>query len=233
VTLEAALRDAGLDLTARLPAEDYDACVPPAWRASADCQSVLVVGNAGGTLWRQFSRTGGRSLDRHVHDVLRRLAPEAFATYSERRQGRPLPLVALAERAGLGRPGRIGLLLHPTYGPWISLRAVVYSDKPAAPPPALEFDPCTDCPAPCATACRGGVIAQDFDGEGCFRTKLTDRGCRVACDARAACVIGPEHAFPPDAVAHHSKLHLSPELAVRAAAVLVRGLLKGGRRSRA
>jgi hypothetical protein len=61
-----------------------------------------------------------------------------------------------------------------------------------------------------------------FDGEGCFRTKLLDAGCRVACDARTACVIGPEYAFPPAAVAHHSRLRWSPGLVVRAARALAR-----------
>lgn len=221
----AALAAAGLDLAAPLPASDYDACVPAEWRSEPGCRSVLVVGNAGPALWRRFAaaRPGGREpFDRFVEAALERCAPGAFATYTERRGGRPLPLVALAERAGLGVRGRIGVLIHPVYGPWTSLRAVVYSEEDATPEPLVGFDPCTGCPAPCVDACRGGVIGHGFDGEGCFRTKLLERGCRVACDARAACVVGPEHAFPPEAVAHHSRLHWSPALALRAARTLLR-----------
>ena len=192
--MRAALETEGLDLTATLTAREHDACVPEPWRAPPACQSVVVVGNAGSALWESFDRERPRGrdpLDRFVEDVLHRVAPGAFATYRERRAGRALPLIALAERAGLGRPGRIGLLLHPTYGPWISLRAVVYSTESVEPAAPLDFDPCTGCPAPCVTACRGQVIGEaGFDGEGCFRTKLLDAGCRVACDARTACVIG-------------------------------------------
>lgn len=222
----AGLEAAGLDLLAALTARDHDACVPEQWRAPPGCRSVVVVGNAGSALWKSFDRARPRGrdpLDRFVEDILRRLAPGAFATYAERRAGRPLPLVALAERAGLGRTGRIGLLLHPTFGPWISLRAVVYSTESVEPAAPLDFDPCTGCPAPCVTACRGRAIGEaGLDGEGCFRTKLLDAGCRVACDARAACVIGPEYAFPPAAVAHYSRLRWSPGLMVRAVRTLAR-----------
>jgi hypothetical protein len=234
VSLEAtraALAADGLDLAAPLCAADHDACVPDEWRAPPGCRSVLVVGNAGAALWRRFSaaRPRGRDpLDRFVRTILQRHAPGAFATYRERREGRPLPLIALAERAGLGRPGRIGLLLHPIYGPWISLRAVVYSSQSVESSEIPDFDPCNGCPAPCVTACRGQAIAsqattqESFDGGNCFRTKLLDGGCRIACDARAACVIGREHAFPRDAVAHHSRLHWTPGLVLRAARTLAR-----------
>ncbi len=219
----AALDAAGLNLSAALERSEYDAIVPEAWRAPDPCRSVLVVGNAGPLLWRLAVGTGGRNpLDDYVEQVLRECARDRFASYRERRDGRPLPLVRLAAAAGIGVPGRIGLLLHPTYGPWISLRAVVYSEEDAEPRERLEFDPCTGCPAPCVGACRGSAVGVGFDGEQCFRTKLLDRGCRVACDARAACVLGPEHAFPPDAIAHHSRLQWTPGLALRAARVLLR-----------
>ena len=227
----AALERAGFNLTAPLPAEEYDALVPLPWHSDAlrrGCRSVLIVGNSGSALWKCFCRSPERNarrdpLDRYTARVLRDCGGTHFASYRDRRQGRVLPLVALAERAGLGSPGRLGLLLHPTYGPWMSFRAVVYSAEEVALDAVPVFDPCKDCPAPCVRACRGSAIGEDgFDGSRCFRTKLLDAGCRSACDARAACVLAPEHAFPPDQVAHHSRIGWTPRTALHAIRVLAR-----------
>jgi len=227
----AALERAGLNLTATLPAEEYDAIVAPPWRSSVlrrGCRSVLIVGNRGGALWECFRRSPESSerndpLDRYTARVLRETGETHFASYRDRRQDRPLPLVALAERAGLGSPGRVGLLLHRTYGPWISLRAVVYSEEqvPFDAPPV--FEPCRDCPAPCERACRGGAICESgLDGLRCFRTKLLDAGCRRACDARTACVRAREHAFSPEQVVHHSRIAWTPRLVAHALRFLIR-----------
>ena len=103
--------------------------------------------------------------------------------------------------------GRVGVLLHPQFGPWLSLRAVVYRDSEACEPDTPYFDPCSGCPAPCATACHGDAIGVAGRDHGqCLRTKLADLRCLKGCDARSACVLAPEHAFPPEAIAHHEQL---------------------------
>ncbi|MBW2280666.1 MAG: hypothetical protein JRG76_06665 [Deltaproteobacteria bacterium] len=227
----AALERAGFNLTAPLSAREYDAIVAPEWRSGdlrRDCRSVLIVANGGGALWDCFQRAPEWKerrdpLDRYTSRVLRECGATHFASYRDRRRGRMLPLVALAECAGLGSPGRLGLLLHPVYGPWMSLRAVVYSSEEVVLDPAPVFNPCTGCAAPCVSACRGGALDGDgFDGSRCFRTKLLDAGCRTACDARAACVLAPEHAFPADQVAHHSRIGWTPGLALHALRVMAR-----------
>ena len=57
---------------------------------------------------------------------------------------------------------------------------------------------------------------------GCFRTRILDRGCRLACDARRACVVGPEHAYSVEQEAHHSRIRWGPAVLRRAAGVLLR-----------
>jgi epoxyqueuosine reductase QueG len=113
--------------------------------------------------------------------------------------------VALGRAAGLGAASRLGLLLHPEFGPWMSLRAVVLTplELPES-GPLTDFDPCGGCAAPCASACRGSAIADDrFDVARCAATRLREAGCRSRCDARRACVIGPEHGYAAAAEAHH------------------------------
>jgi hypothetical protein len=148
--------------------------------------------------------------------------PARFALYREQREGSYLPLVALARRAGFGTPGRVGVLIHPVFGPWISIRGVVYLPFEVEASATAAFDPCTGCLAPCASACHGGVIGpRSVDAEGCFRTRLLTPACRSACDARAACVVGREHAFTPEQVAHHSRIRWRPATLRRAARVLL------------
>jgi len=235
-SLRAALADAGLNLTGTLSVEEYDARVPGAWRTaevSPGCRGVVVVGNAGRALWPRFqaapeARQRRNPLDHYTERVLRQVAassdlPARFALYMERRDSQYLPLVALAARAGFGAPGRVGVLLHPEYGPWVSIRGVLYLDFEVPFREPAAFDPCTGCPAPCASTCHGRVIGDGaFDYARCFRTKITHRACRTACDARSACVLGPEHAFTTEQIEHHSRIRWRPAAVQHAARVLLR-----------
>jgi epoxyqueuosine reductase QueG len=216
------LADAGLALTGSLPAAEYDALVPPPWRSARlapQARSALVVGNAGRALWERFQSSPERvlaadPLDAYARRVLdeaaRLVEPHAvMAFYSERREGVYLPLVALARRAGFGSPGRVGVLIHPVYGPWIAIRAVLLlaDDVPFCEPPA--YSPCEGCPAPCARACHGGVIGPSgVDSAACYQVRLTNPSCASACDARSACVVGPEHAYSREQIAHHSRIRV-------------------------
>ena len=217
--LAAELGAGGLDLVAPLDRDAYDACVAPAWRCAhvrADCRSVLLVGNAGRAFWSHLERAPEAQdpehpVDRYTLRVLeqavRRADPAAsIALYWEQRDGEFLPLVALAERAGLGRRGRIGLLIHPVYGPWVSLRAAVFLDAQVARAGALASSSCDGCPAPCQLACHGKAVAPGgLDLVRCAATQREHPACRLGCDARLACVVGREHAFSSEQIVHHSR----------------------------
>jgi epoxyqueuosine reductase QueG len=115
--------------------------------------------------------------------------------------------VKLAQRAGFGTPGKVGVLIHPTYGPWLAIRAVLLVAESLEYAEPAPFDLCPTCPAPCATACHGQVIsARGVDVAACYRTRLTLPACALACDARSACVVGPEHAYSREQIAHHSRI---------------------------
>jgi epoxyqueuosine reductase QueG len=117
-----------------------------------------------------------------------RLAPDgAFADF-----------IALAQACGLGVTGRLRLLLHPEYGPWIAIRAILLSDWPAS---IRDSDPvvspCIDCAAPCVEACPGHALdAGDLDFGLCAETRLAREDCGQGCAARRSCVLGREHVYP-------------------------------------
>ena len=209
------LAEAGFSLRASLTIAEYNARVPRARRApSARFASVWVVGNAGTALWSCFQASPEYGWEVDPLDLYtRRCFREAvaidqdFALYQDQREEQYLPMVELARTAGLGSPGRIGVLLHPDYGPWISLRGVLFAQEPIQVPQRPSFDPCTGCPAPCEQACHASVVtASGVDPVACYQARETLPECALRCDARGACILGPEHRFAPEQVAHHSRI---------------------------
>jgi epoxyqueuosine reductase QueG len=173
------------------------------------------VAAGGRALFRAFgaapeARRPGDPLDAYTRRVVgaaaERLRPSCALFAFEQREGRFADFVALAAAAGLGAPSRLGLLLHPVYGPWMSIRAVLLTARPLPPsPPLRDFDPCAGCPAPCADACHGSAIGPRFDVRACARTRRREPACALRCDARRACPVGREHAYAPEAEAHHMR----------------------------
>ena len=206
-----------------LSARDYDAIVPAPWRSPVllpGARSAVVLACGGPAFGAAFGASPeahdarpdpvDRFTERIVNQTIARAASPHFAAptydhalsdralyYWERQDGHFADFVALGRACGLGWPSRLGVLIHPDYGPWISLRAVVLTRAAlAATPPLPDPSPCEACPGPCASACPGGALRrQDFDVAACGRTTLSLETCRVRCDARRACVMGREHAY--------------------------------------
>ena len=218
-----ALSAAGINLRGCLRVDRYDAGIPPAWRARSllpSARSALVLAAGGRALFEAFraapeARRRGDPLDaytrRVAEEVADRLAGRALFAF-ERRGGAFADFVALGRAAGLGAPSRLGLLLHPEFGPWMSIRAVVLTvqELPETRPLAA-FDPCRGCAAPCDRACRGAAVAGErFDIAGCAATRRVEAACRLRCDARRACVVGTEHRYADVAEAHHMRSSAGP-----------------------
>jgi hypothetical protein len=218
---EAALDAAGLNLCGALSAARYDALVPGAWRTGVllpEAQTALVVGSGGRALWTALRAAAefdavsdpvetytARVLDALAGDLTGARQPSRALYPLERRGGAWADFVALAREAGLGASSRLGLLLHPIYGPWLSIRAVLLTAVgcPTG-APLSGFEPCVGCAAPCAEACPGGAISPaGISARVCYDTQLTDPACALRCNARHACVIGQEHAYAAEAEAHH------------------------------
>lgn len=221
--VEVALDAAGMNLRAALPPPRYDALVPPAWRASAllpDARTALVVASGGRALWRALRGSPelatdpdpvdaytARALGELVGDLVSAGQPSRALFAFERHGGAYADFVALGRAAGLGGPSRLGLLIHPEYGPWLSIRAVLLTTlawpQSAAP---IAFDPCTGCPAPCAGACPTAAPGvEGFSVAACDAGRSREPACLARCAARRACWVGPRHAYDDEAEAHHMR----------------------------
>ena len=219
----AALDAAGLNLRGVLDAARWDALVPQAWRAQTllpGARSVWLLASGGRALFEAFLRAPESRLPRDPLDAYTRRVAEETAEALRRTGQRALPLlaferrggafadfVALGRAAGLGAPSRLGLLLHPEYGPWLSIRAAVLTDLALEPTrERLGFAPCAECPAPCGAACPTAAPGPEgFEVAACREGRARSPGCRLRCDARHACILGREHAYLAEAEAHHMR----------------------------
>lgn len=119
-------------------------------------------------------------------------------------------LAPLVIESGLGKTGRLGLLMHSKRGPWWALRIILrlHDAKPGALEalaerlaPDSSDHPCLGCDAPCISACPARALPEGlamwqqdtfspgFDIGRCV-SHLQGGGCRTHCAARDACPAG-------------------------------------------
>jgi hypothetical protein len=95
-------------------------------------------------------------------------------------------------------------LLHPRYGPWVSVRAaLLLRGQPFGPIAdaaiSATFQPCSTCARPCLQACP----AQVHDGAGhssfdrCHEPRAAG-GCTDCCQVVRTCPIGSSERAPAD-----------------------------------
>lgn len=217
----------GLNLVAAIPAQRYDVSAAPSARAAVidpACRSIVIVGNGGGHFWRAFKRhvegnPGWMERSDPLDDFTRmavesRIAPAIDAAGFRCAPvfpfvgGARLDFMRLGRIAGIAGPSIIGVLAHPTYGPWIAFRAALLLDVEADEPgDAVGFDPCPGCAArSCVAACPVGAVEfpSGWNVPRCLTHRVeAEPQCAPRCHARVECVIGREHKYPEDELAYH------------------------------
>lgn len=130
-------------------------------------------------------------LQRYSEQVIGAAARDATVYYSHcRYDGAYLPFQRIAVAAGLAAMGQTHLLVHPTYGPWFALRAMLLctGEPPAAPIPV-------GLACRCDATCPGRLeIALAASGPDAWRAWLA---------VRDACPVGREHRYGDDQLAYH------------------------------
>jgi hypothetical protein len=123
----------------------------------------ILVGNTR-ALWAPFvasGPTGEHPLERYTERAIAGAFGEARIFYAHRRyDGAFLPFQKLAVRTGLAAQAPTGLVVHPIYGPWFALRAIVLVD--GEPVPRLPIaKPCT-CEGRCEAALAAAQASRDW-----------------------------------------------------------------------
>jgi len=212
----------GMNLVGVVDAATFDASQPCGRRAAErlqDCDTIVLLGAGGRAAWeavkaREGGRVGDARHDYHPIDAwslalaeqaaarLRALGCEVVVVLPD--EQRPMNFRQLAEQVGFGTISPvIGHLLHPVFGPWLSLRtALLVRGRPFGsrpPAPLLDFEPCGGCPQPCRAACPSETYRQPGTPDllACARHRLGG-GCVTGCDTLRACPLGAQHRYAPD-----------------------------------
>lgn len=181
-------------------------------------RSVVLLGNAGGSIWPAFQRwrgglpdRGGENpLDRWSKAVIEPVAQHLGATAYFPSDPPWQPFQQWAMRAEGLQPSPLGILIHPQYGLWHGYRGALGFDRElAATIPASQSHPCDHCPGKhCLSSCpANAILADGFQMVPCrthLKTRQGEAGClSTGCIARNACPVGTEHRYPVEQLHFH------------------------------
>jgi ferredoxin len=186
----------------------------PPLEDGSPAQSVLLLGNIGGSIWPAFSawRKGFEGRDpldtwsrEMILPVARRLEATAYFPSDTPWQ----PFQQWATRAEAMQASPLGILIHPAHGLWHGYRGALGFRFELPARAAVPNHPCETClEKPCLSACPVGAIGADrFDVAACRSYLDTQRGdetCRVSgCVARNACPAGAGSRYPEAQLRFH------------------------------
>lgn len=212
--IRAACAARGLDLAQPLRASWYNQTVEPEHRlpdlgrASA---LAVILGNTR-ALWPRLTEAlaADAGLAGHPDPVdcyCERVVHEAMAEIAERwlvrfaHDGPPrIAIQRLAHVAGLAHLAPSHLSVHPVYGPWIALRAVVVVDVDGPPGPAPAPAPPCDCAAHCAPRFQAALTRA---GAGTPGHAQVESDWRAWLAVRDACPVGRAHRYSDEQLRYH------------------------------
>jgi methylmalonic aciduria homocystinuria type C protein len=206
---------AGFDLVRPFAADWFNAGLPERERLydfGRPATLGILLGNTR-ALWPSFRRALERSaslaaaehpLDNYTKRVLWRaashVAPLASCTYfAHTPPPLAIPIQRLAELIGFAGLSPSRLAVHPSYGPWFALRAVLLVDiagPDAAPPEPVR--PCFGCSEPCMPA-----FEQALQVSTPISAETIARHAADWIAVRDACPIGRAFRYDDDQLAYH------------------------------
>jgi len=211
------LRESGLLARGGFSTRESDQA--PDLRDGRAARTVIMVGNAGPSMWQAFSRkqpTDPDPLDRWSHAILERVAAQHDADVAMPSDGPPFaPFQRWAMRAEPVFPSPLGLLIHPTWGLWHGYRgALLFPMVIEVPRHEATESLCDHCEnQPCLSACPVDAFQRnDYQVDACVAHLETPEGqiCMTSgCRARHACPVG-QSAFPgADQAGFHMRAFVS------------------------
>ncbi|MEN0040798.1 MAG: hypothetical protein AAF764_05630 [Pseudomonadota bacterium] len=176
---------------------------------------ALLIGNIGSSLWPAFSKSEEANdgqpdpMDRWTRAVVAPIASElkAEARYPFGEPRWPFQTYAKAATGMNNSP--LGLLIHPQYGLWTALRAIlVFNGDFDAPQHHVDWHPCDRCvEKPCLNTCPVDAFRPEgYDWQGCKAHVASPKGracLNGGCLARRACPVGMEYAYDDEHQAFH------------------------------
>ena len=207
------LETAGLNLVSVVEAADIqDLSVPD------DCVALLMIGNAGGDLWRKLPPAylnRENPIDEYSVEIVERSLSQLFPDSdweilypASTKESPMLNLQKLGRLAGWHNDSPLGSGINTAHGLWFAYRVVVALSQPlvlkARP---VGESPCVSCVyTPCVAACPAAALAvgESPNLEACvqYRTSV-DSACAHNCIARVSCPVAPECRYSDDQISYH------------------------------
>ena len=213
--LRAPCSEAGFDLIQPLAVGWYNDCVEGALRLEdfgASAHLAVVIGNTR-ALWPRFCDAARRDpallalehpleayTERSITRAVQALGIPGSLRWSHEVGERLVAMQRLAHVAGLAYLSDSHLSVHPTFGPWIGLRAAVSfpAPGPSCRPPELGH-PCGSCRDRCLPAFERALAAAH--GQLTPAAARADWKLWLAC--REACPTGREHRYGDAQLRYH------------------------------
>ena len=204
---------------------NFDAGEGPAVEGGYSARSVLLIGNAGGSMWPRFSAWLAQHED--CDEPLDTWSRQVIAPVATRQGGTAFypsdppyqPFQQWAMKAIGLKPSPLGILMHPEFGLWFGFRgAIAFKDKAEGPAPKRNAHPCDSCPdKPCMTVCPVGAVTESgFSVTKCHQylgDVAGQAGCmRSGCLARNACPVGSRHRYPDSQIRFHMQALTLPAI---------------------
>ena len=192
--------------------------VGPLLASGARAESVVLLGNIGGSIWEPFSQWRAAPGNSERRDPLDDWSKSVVAPLSETLGATAYfpsdppwqPFQTWAKKAEGLKPSPLGMLIHPEYGLWHGYRgALGFSCRLDIRQAATGSHPCDGChEKPCLSHCPiGAVTPAAFEVATCrshLRTPIGQGGCmRDGCLARNACPVGSAYRYPREQLAFH------------------------------
>ncbi len=203
----AACHAAGFDVTAAFDTRSFNTAADPKERLpdfDRDGAYAVLVAHSR-AVWPLFLAwlrrdprriDAGDPFDTYSEEQLRRAAATTLGRHTflwaHRTEPRPIPIQRLAQVAGVAHLSPTHLSIHPTFGPWIGLRAVVVLDADGPGGPRVPPDPCGTCSQACSPAYRR--VAERPLNEQTWLDWLA---------VRDACPVGKVYRYDPVQLAYH------------------------------
>ncbi len=218
----AALEAAGLNLHAVLDVGELPSQVLADLRRdfapSHACRQIILIGNAGRSMWAALKASGIAS-DDPIDDFSVRAVSQWFAARFPSHRctllypgDAPVGLQTLGALAGWHRPAPFMLGILPQWGSWFGYRVALLADTDLPPTEPLRAAlPCEACATrPCVAACPAQAMSDGgFSLQKCAAYRLQPESrCRAGCVARDACPVGREHRYDDEQIRHSYSVSL-------------------------
>lgn len=168
--------------------------------APEGCRTLVLLGPGGPAMWEaftaapEFSDGTPHPMDRWSTRVIGGLAMQFEAEALFPFGGPPYqPFQRWAARGEGARTSPVAMQVTAERGLWASYRGALAFDEQLEVPGVAAADPCTDCPAPCLTACPVDAFAAgSYDVPRCTSHVQSPAGaeCSQGCLVRRSCPAG-------------------------------------------